>query len=67
MSDRKPPAPSPDHHDGGPSPLVMPAVVVVLIVGGYFLAVKLKTMSQMQDCVMSGRTNCAAIVTPGQQ
>jgi hypothetical protein len=47
--------------DHGPSPVVMLAVVVALVVGGYFLAVKLKEMGRIQDCAMSGRTNCAPV------
>lgn len=42
----------------------MLVVAVVVVVGGYFLAVKLKDMARMQDCVMSGRTNCAPIAAP---
>jgi hypothetical protein len=50
--------------DHGPSAPVMLVVTVLLVVGGYFLAVKLKEMGRLQDCVMSGRTNCAPIATP---
>lgn len=35
--------------------------VVVLVVGGLLLTHVLSHMSQLQDCVMSGRTNCAPI------
>jgi hypothetical protein len=35
--------------------------VVVLVVGGLLLTRVLSRMSQLQDCVMSGRTNCAPI------
>ncbi len=52
--------------DHGPSALLLLGVAVVLVVGGYFLAVKLKSMVQLQNCVMSGRTNCAPIVPPPQ-
>lgn len=44
----------------------MLVAAVVLVVGGYFLAVKLKEMAQIQDCAMSGRTNCAPIAAPGR-
>jgi hypothetical protein len=33
-------------------------VVVVLVVGGLWLASVLGAASRIQDCVMSGRTNC---------
>ncbi|MDR3437531.1 hypothetical protein [Telmatospirillum sp.] len=49
---------------GGPSGLVLVAVTVLLVIGGYFLAIKLKDMAHLQDCVMSGRSNCAPITSP---
>ena len=36
-------------------------VVLALILGGLFLVHVLRGMSQIQDCAMSGRTNCAPI------
>jgi hypothetical protein len=36
-------------------------VVLLLIVGGLVLSHLLRSTSQVQDCVMSGRTNCAPI------
>ena len=36
-------------------------IVLGLIVGGLFLVHVLRNMSQVQDCAMSGRTNCAPI------
>lgn len=53
--DREPP------QDQGPSALVLLVVTVLLVVGGYFLSMKLRDMGRLQDCVMSGRTNCAPI------
>jgi len=38
-------------------------VVLLLIVGGLVLSHLLRSTSQVQDCVMSGRTNCAPIDT----
>ena len=35
--------------------------VVVLVLAGLFLTHELRGVSQLQDCVMSGRTNCAPI------
>jgi hypothetical protein len=35
--------------------------LLVLVVVGLFLASKLRGVSELQDCVMSGRTNCAPI------
>jgi hypothetical protein len=59
------PSPEDDKADHGPSPLVMLVMTVLLVVGGYFLAMKLKDMARLQDCVMSGRTNCAPVSTSG--
>jgi hypothetical protein len=38
-------------------------VVLLLIVGGLVLAHVLRDTAQVQDCAMSGRTNCAPIDT----
>ena len=37
------------------------AIAVVLLVVGVWLAHELTGASRMQDCLMSGRTNCAVI------
>ena len=37
------------------------AIAVVLLVLGLWLARELTASSKMQDCLMSGRTNCAVI------
>ena len=37
------------------------AIAVVLLVVGVWLAHQLTAASKMQDCLMSGRTNCNAI------
>jgi hypothetical protein len=36
-------------------------IVLALVIGGLFLVHVLKKTSQIQDCIMSGRTNCAPI------
>lgn len=38
-------------------------VVAALVVVGLLLARELRSTAQLQDCVMSGRTNCAPIDT----
>jgi hypothetical protein len=55
-------------HDGedneqGSRRTTMVAVVAVVVLGavGWFLAHELSRSARMQDCVMSGRTNCAPI------
>ena len=35
--------------------------IAVLVIGGIWLAHVLGAASQIQDCVMSGRTNCVRI------
>ena len=37
------------------------AIAVVLLVVGLWLARELRAASKMQDCLMSGRTNCNII------
>jgi hypothetical protein len=37
------------------------AIAVVLLVVGLWLAHELRAASKMQDCVLSGRTNCTEI------
>lgn len=44
--------------------LVGLGIAVVLLVVGLWLARELTAASKMQDCVMSGRTNCAEIDSP---
>ena len=40
-------------------PLVALGVVVVLFAVGWFLARELYASGKLEDCLMSGRTNCA--------
>lgn len=42
------------------------AIVLALVVGGLLLARALRHTSEVQDCVMSGRTNCAPIDTSSE-
>jgi len=44
-------------------PLVALGVVVLLFAVGWFLARELSASSKLEDCLMSGRTNCAPITT----
>jgi hypothetical protein len=37
------------------------AVCIALVLGGLFLYYKLKRTSDLQDCVMQGRTNCVTV------
>jgi hypothetical protein len=59
MINRQPEDPEPP--DPRRKALLALLFVVVLVVGGLLLTQVLRHMSQLQDCVMSGRTNCAPI------
>jgi hypothetical protein len=39
-------------------------ITVLLVLGGMFLVHVLSRTGKLQDCVMSGRTNCAPIDSP---
>jgi len=54
----------PDNHGDGDNRLGAVAglvIAVVLLAVGIWLARDLSAASKMQDCVMSGRTNCNTI------
>jgi hypothetical protein len=44
--------------------LIALGVVVFIFVIGWILARELYSDSKMEDCLMSGRTNCAPIISP---
>jgi hypothetical protein len=44
--------------------LIALGVVVFIFVIGWILARELYADSKMEDCLMSGRTNCAPIISP---
>jgi hypothetical protein len=46
--------------------MVALGVVVLLFVVGYILARELYANGKLEDCLLSGRTNCTPIQTPGQ-
>ncbi len=52
-----------DDEDTGPSkaPMIALIVIVLLVVGGLWLTHKINAMATIQDCVASGRTNCAPL------
>lgn len=54
------PDPSEGDH-GRRTTLIGAAVAIVLVLGGWWLARELTAASRMQDCLMSGRTNCNPI------
>jgi hypothetical protein len=70
MSDAEPPAPAPEPsdedrdedaaHPFGLFPIIM---LIVLVAAGLFVMFELRDVSNIQDCVQSGRRNCAPIDT----
>jgi hypothetical protein len=55
-----------DHGDDGRRSLIALGVVVVLFVVGWLLAHELYVGGKLEDCLMSGRTNCAPIEPQGR-
>jgi hypothetical protein len=47
----------------GPFGWVSLLVVAALVIGGWFIVRQLQADAKMQDCVMSGRKNCAPVDT----
>jgi hypothetical protein len=47
--------------DGRRNGLIALGIVILLVVAGWLLTYVLRNSSRLQDCVMSGRTNCAPI------
>ena len=43
------------------------AVILALVAAGYFLFVALHRNAQLEDCLMSGRRNCAPIEVPARR
>ncbi|HYA07231.1 MAG TPA: hypothetical protein VEF90_15195 [Xanthobacteraceae bacterium] len=59
----------PENHSpnaGRRGPLVALGVVVLLFVVGWLLAHELYAGGKLEDCLMSGRTNCAPIQAPNR-
>ena len=59
-----------DPHDDGPEPdsrrpaLIGLALVLALVVAAYLLVTALRKNADLEDCLMSGRRNCAPIEAP---
>ena len=58
----------PGDEDPGPDsrrPAVIGLILVLaLVVAGYFLVTALRQNANLEDCLMSGRKNCAPIEVP---
>ena len=61
----------PRDQDPGPDsrrPAVIGLILVLaLVVAGYYLVTALRNNANLEDCLMSGRKNCAPIETPAPQ
>jgi len=53
--------PEPDQGDNRTGAVAGLVIAIVLLAVGVWLARDLTAASQLQDCVMSGRTNCNVI------
>jgi hypothetical protein len=47
-------------------PLIAIGAVAVIFIVGLLLFRELSNSARLQDCILSGRTNCAPIERPGQ-
>jgi len=51
-----------DHNNGNQrGPLIALAAIVFIVVAALLLVHELSASARLQDCVLSGRTNCAPI------
>jgi hypothetical protein len=55
-----------NNNKNGNGPLIGLVAVVILLVLGWFLVRELSASARLQDCLLSGRTNCAPIQAPSQ-
>jgi hypothetical protein len=63
MSQPRNDGPEPDSRRAA---LIGLAIVLLLVVAGYFLVGALQRNAEMEDCLMSGRRNCAPIEAPAR-
>ena len=64
MTDPRDDRPEPDSRRPA---LIGLAVVLALVVAGYFLMTALRQNATLEDCLMSGRKNCAPIEVPASR
>jgi hypothetical protein len=58
------PRPEPPERDSRRPAVLGLLVVLALVVAAYFLMVALRYNAKLEDCLMSGRRNCAPIEAP---
>ncbi len=54
-------------HDSRRPAVIGLLVVLALVVAAYFLVTALRNNAQLEDCLMSGRKNCAPIELPSRR
>ena len=59
----EPEAPESEEPPANPFGLVPVLILLVVVAVGFFVAFRLRDVSTLQDCVMSGRKNCAPVDT----
>jgi hypothetical protein len=61
----------PDHDDPEPNSrraaIAGLIVVLLLVIAGYFLMTALRHESNLEDCLLAGRRNCAPIEVPARR
>ena len=59
---------TPDNHDDGGGnrrgAVIGLIVAALLVIAGYYLTNALRNQGKMEDCLMSGRSNCAPLDIP---
>jgi hypothetical protein len=63
MTDNRP---DPPEHDSRRPAVIGLLVILALVVAGYFLMTALRNNAKLEDCLMSGRKNCAPIDVPAR-
>ena len=56
-----------DHDDGGGNrrgAVIGLIITALLVIAGYYLMTVLRDQGKMEDCLMSGRSNCAPLDIP---
>ncbi len=64
MSENASPPESDDHPPNRRGAMFALLAIVILVVLGFVVARTLHKTSRLQDCVMSGRSNCAPVEAP---
>lgn len=59
----EPEPPESEEPPASPFGLVPVLILLVVVAVGFFVAFRLRDVSTLQDCVMSGRKNCAPVDT----